>query len=257
MLLTFDDGYIDHYINVFPVLMENSISGLFSVSGKVLAESKPLNVNKIHYVLAEAGEHRKQELLSKVYKLLDYYRGTEFDYPSNEELYAKLAVANRFDDKDIIFIKRILQAELPERARDLITDDLFREYIPIPESTFSRELYMNFDQMKLMKKSGMHFAVHGYEHYWLEKLNDQEMQKDITMSLDVLEGIIDRERWTMVYPYGSYSREVLSYIADNGCNLGFTTAVRFADIQADAPLLLPRLDTNDFPPKSDNYLKIT
>lgn len=256
LLLTFDDGYIDHYHNVFPILMENKIRGLFSVPGKVLAENKVLNVNKIHFILATMGEFRTQELLMKVNTLLDHYRGSEFDYPSNEELYTKLAVANRFDNKDTIFIKRLLQAELPEQVREIITDDLFKGCIPISESMFSKELYMNYDQIKLMKRSGMDFAVHGYDHYWLEKLSYPEIQKDITMSLEVLEGVIDRNSWTMVYPYGSYSSEVLSYISNNGCKLGFTTEVRLADVQTDAPLALPRLDTNDFPPKSENYIKL-
>jgi peptidoglycan/xylan/chitin deacetylase (PgdA/CDA1 family) len=255
LLLTFDDGYIDHYLNVFPVLMENNISGLFSVPGKVLAERKPLSVNKIHYILAVAGE-QKQELLMRVFRLLDHYRGTEFDYPANQDLYLKLAMPNRFDDKDTIFIKRILQAELPELLRNLIIDDLFKECIPVSEDIFSSELYMSLEQVRLMKNCGMHFALHGYEHYWLEKLNNRQMQTDIVKSLDVLEGIIDRKCWTMVYPYGSYSSEVLSFIAGQGCNLGFTTEVRRADIETDNPLLLPRLDTNDFPPKSENYLQI-
>ncbi|MFB9276312.1 polysaccharide deacetylase family protein [Cohnella cellulosilytica] len=257
LLLTFDDGYIDHYLNVFPILMANKIRGLFAVPGKPLTENKVLAVNKIHFILAIVGEDRKQDLLATVYKLLNRYRGTEFDFPSNEELYDKLAIANRFDDKDIIFIKRLLQMELPEWVRDRIIDDLFRIYIPISEGAFSRELYMNFEQIRLMKRSGMDFAVHGYEHYWLGKLTQREMKKDINKSLETLEGIVDSNDWTMVFPYGSYNPEVLAYISDKGCKLGFTTEVRVADLQADTPLVLPRLDTTDFPPQSENYLEIT
>lgn len=35
--------------------------------------------------------------------------------------------------------------------------------------------------------------------------------------------------------------------------VGFTTEVKIADICMDAALELPRLDCNDFPPKSENY----
>lgn len=34
VLLTFDDGYIDHYTNVFPILNENGIQGSFFIPGK-------------------------------------------------------------------------------------------------------------------------------------------------------------------------------------------------------------------------------
>lgn len=38
-----------------------------------------------------------------------------------------------------------------------------------------------------------------------------------------------------------------------GACVGLTTEVRIADICMDAALELPRLDCNDFPPKSENY----
>ena len=32
LLLTFDDGYLDHYTNVFPILKERGIHGFFSLT---------------------------------------------------------------------------------------------------------------------------------------------------------------------------------------------------------------------------------
>ena len=57
----------------------------------------------------------------------------------------------------------------------------------------------------------------------------------------------------MNYPYGDYSDEVVSFIKENGACVGLTTDVRIADLKSDDSLLLPRLDCNDFPPKSENY----
>ena len=51
ILLTFDDGYIDDYTYVLPVLEEFGIQGSFFVPGKTFAEHKLLDVNKIHYIL--------------------------------------------------------------------------------------------------------------------------------------------------------------------------------------------------------------
>lgn len=252
ILLTFDDGYIDHYTNVFPILIENNIQGVFAIPGKIIAENRLLDVNKIHFILAS---RNIDELINDVYKRLDYYRGKEFIFPSNDELYSKLAIANRFDNEKVIFVKRLLQNELDERLRNIITSELFESFIPISEKAFAKELYMNLDQVKLMKKSGMHFTIHGYDHYWLEKLPYIEMKKDISKALEVFDGIIDNNNWSICYPYGSYNVELLSYIKNNGCKLGFTTQVKIADYAEDI-LTLPRLDTNDFPPKSEKYLNI-
>ena len=86
LLLTFDDGYIDHYIFVLPVLKANRIQGSFFMPGKTLMEDVLLDVNKVHFILASS---EKKQLLIKVLKQMDYYRGYEFSYPSNEELIEK------------------------------------------------------------------------------------------------------------------------------------------------------------------------
>jgi hypothetical protein len=250
VLLTFDDGYIDHYINVFPLLAARGISGFFSMPGKIIKEEKVLDVNKIHFLLALVDI---MKLKNRVFGLLDYYRGREFDVPKNDELYAELALPGRFDNKDIVFIKHLLQYKLDETLRNLMTDELFKEFIPISERAFSRELYMNMAQVKLMKKHGMYFGIHGYDHYWLGLLETESMEKDIAMALDVFDEVIDRNNWVISYPYGSFNTGTLEYLREIKCSLGFTTEVAVAKLPIDRCLELPRLDTNDFPPRSENY----
>ena len=252
VLLTFDDGYIDHYTNVFPILKENNIQGVFSMPGKILREKKVLDVNKIHFVLASAPI---EQIKDKLFTYMDQYRGSEFAIPSNQELYEKLAVANRFDNKDVIFVKRALQVELPETLRNIITDKLFHEFVTSSESAFVDELYMNMDQIKLMKNQGMYFGIHGYDHYWMNRLTDEALVKDIEQALDVFDGIIDGKNWICCYPYGSYSDSVIERIKGMGAVAGLSTDVRLYIPKKDNIFKIPRLDTNDLPPKSENYLK--
>ena len=89
----------------------------------------------------------------------------------------------------------------------------------------------------------------------MEKLSYSDMKKDIAMALETFDGIIDKNNWSICYPYGSYSNELLSYISSIGCKIGFTTEVRCLDLSKDNMLTIPRLDTNDFPPKSENYIR--
>jgi hypothetical protein len=250
VLLTFDDGYIDHYTNVFPLLAMKGISGFFSMPGKIIKEEKVLDVNKIHFLLATTDVLKLKE---RVFVLLDCYRGKEFEIQENDELYEELAVPGRYDNADTVFIKRLLQHKLDERLRNLITDALFKEFIPIAEKAFTKELYMSMNQIKVMKKYGMSFGIHGYDHYWLGLLNNEDMKKDVFMALDVFNEVIDINNWIMCYPYGSYNNETITHLKNLKCSLGFTTEVAVAKIPTDKYLELPRLDTNDFPPKSENY----
>jgi len=252
VLLTFDDGYIDHYTNVFPILKANNIQGVFSMPGKIIREKKVLDVNKIHFILASAPIEKIKAL---VMERLNFYRGREYDIPSNEELYEKLAVANRFDNKDTIFVKRLLQVELPEQLRNIMTEELFREFVDLSEDAFVDELYMNMDQIKLMKQQGMCFGLHGYDHYWMNRLEAEKLKEDVEAALDVFDGIIDGNSWTCCYPYGSYSDEVITQIKKMGAVAGLSTDVNVYVPRGHDIYKIPRLDTNDMPPKSENYRK--
>lgn len=250
LLLTFDDGYADNYTYALPILEKYKVQGSFFIPGKTFAEHKLLNVNKIHYILAVADIN---ELVKDLKKEMDYYRGSEFDYAPTDELYQEYAIANRFDCGDIVFVKRILQTALPEKLRDTISSKLFAKYIDISEEQLAYELYMTEDQVRTMKRHGMHIGIHGYDHYWLANLTKDELQRDISLALDTLDEFVDRKKWVMNYPYGNYSDDVIDYIKDKGAVLGLSTKVNVANLDRDNRYALPRLDCNDYPPKSENY----
>lgn len=253
LLLTFDDGYIDNYTFALPILEEYGVQGSFFIPGKTFATHHLLDVNKIHYILASADIYK---LVEDVKREMDYYRGTENDYASTDELFNEYAVANRFDEKETIFVKRMLQTVLPEKIRNIISSNLFEKYVGVTEEKLAYELYMTEEQIRTMKRHGMFIGIHGYDHYWLGNLSSEQMEKDISMALDTMDEFIDRQHWVMNYPYGSYNKDVLEYIQAQGACVGLTTDVRIAEIGTDSALELPRLDCNDFPPKSENFKTI-
>lgn len=248
VLLSFDDGYIEHYTNVFPILANKGISGLFAMPGKIIKEGKALDVNKIHFILASAPiEQIKKELCIR----LDECRKLGFLIPENNELYHTYAVANRFDSADTIFVKRVLQNAIEESARNRIVNQLFREFVTDNEEAFASELYLSMEQIKAMKKYNMYFGLHGYEHYWFDKLTEQEYKQDINSALDVFDGVIDGDQWVFVYPYGATQESLLSYCKTIHCVAGVTVEPKVAYLDKIDPLLIPRFDTNDYPPKAE------
>ena len=251
-LLTFDDGYSDHFNTVFPVLENRGIKGFFSMPGRILEEEKLLDVNKIHYILAASD--LKQVWMIFVDRLKAILRDNNL--PSYEEYWENCNLTSRFDPPEIIFIKRMLQVELPIKIREEFTDWLYEKIVDVPENVMVRELYMSREQMKLMKKSGMVFGIHGYEHAWLNRMTFAEAEDDIKKALDAMDGIVDKDGWIICYPYGSYSKQVEEIAKKKGAVLGITTKSMAADTERDGVFSLPRLDTNDFPPISSKFKEL-
>ncbi|MGI0528415.1 polysaccharide deacetylase family protein [Treponema socranskii] len=255
ILLTFDDGYIDNFTVALPLLKKYGMQGSFFIPGKTFSENVLLDVNKVHFVLASASDPK--ELVSDINNLLDKARrNPEYSsLPSNQELYVHYGIANRFDGADVVFCKRILQTVIPEKLRNEMSSKLFAKYVGLSESNFARELYMNPDQIKFMKDNGMFIGLHGYDHYWLGNLTPDEMKRDVDKALEVMSPFINKNAWVMNYPYGSYNQDVIDYIKSRDCVLGLTTQVAPAVLTDENRFTLQRLDCNDFPPKSENYLK--
>ncbi len=246
LLLTFDDGYKDHYEFVFPVLDELGIQGSFFPPAKAIQEHQILDVNKIHFVLASVED--KKRLIKDIYSMLDEFR-KDYSLDENEDYFNRLTKdGDRFDTKEVVFIKRLLQKELSEELRNIIVKRLFNIHVSKDEGAFSRELYMNIDQLKCMRRHGMYIGSHGYDHYWLNTLPRDKQEEDIDLSLKFLKEIgCDLSNWAMSYPYGAYNDTLISLLEDKGCCLALTTEVGIADLGRDNFFTLPRLDTNDLP----------
>lgn len=245
LLLTFDDGYMDHFTEVFPVLQREGLPGCFFPPAKCILENHVLDVNKIHFVLA--CEPVKQVIVDYIFQMLAEH-GQQYQAQSKDYYWAKLAVANRFDPKEVVFIKRILQRELPERLRQIIINGLFKEYVTSDEASFARELYMDIDHLAGMRASGMYVGSHGYGHYWLNSIEPGAQSLEIERALEFLNRIGARaDSWIMCYPYGAYDDSLLSLLRKANCKIGLTTRVGIVDTRRDHLLTLPRLDTNDLP----------
>lgn len=252
--LTFDDGYIDHYTNVFPILKNNDIEGFFSMPAKILEEREILDVNKIHLILSNTPDDEIRKVLDD---RLNHYRGKDYDYPSNENIYQTLTKEkSRFDSDEIIYIKRVLQTYLPKKLRANITDELFDKFVlkknNISNNVILSELYMTKEQVKLMKKSGMVFGYHGYEHDWLGNMRDEEMIKDFDKAMEFWKNLFGENLQFTCFPYGSYNKNTIKYAKKLGFSIGFSTKRGESILNEDNALILERFDTNDFYPKSRN-----
>ena len=250
LLLTFDDAYIDHYENVYPILKRNNIQGSFYAPVKALKENLVLDVNKIHFILASTEDYNN--IIDDIKGLLKRYQD-EYSLKSFEYYYEKLAVANHLDNKDIIFIKRLLQKELIEELRKIFVDYLFEKYLQVEESDFSKKLYMNEEQLSFMNAEGMHIGNHGYNHYWWNALKYDVLKQEIELATDFLKKIgVSMDTLTASYPYGSYCQDSIELLSKMNYKVALTTEVDIGNTLKKSRYIVPRLDTIHLPMNSDS-----
>jgi peptidoglycan/xylan/chitin deacetylase (PgdA/CDA1 family) len=248
-LLTFDDGYLDHFTQVFPILDDAGIPAAFFPPAKSILERTVLDVNKVHYILASASQ--PGEVVARVETLMQKGQH-EFDLDPVEQYRSRLAVPGRYDAAETVYVKRLLQRELPHALRRRITDDLFREFVDVDESVLAEELYMTLDQARTLARNGMYIGSHGYDHSWMDHLTPEEQKRDVARSLEFLDAVgTPLNRWMMCYPYGSHNATLRAIVREEGCVVGLATHVDLASLGTDDPLALPRIDTNDLPVEAE------
>jgi peptidoglycan/xylan/chitin deacetylase (PgdA/CDA1 family) len=243
-LLTFDDGYADHFRYVFPRLFDRKIKAAFYPTVTAAIDRQILDANRVHFVLAsttdpgpliELIEH-DVDLARRSYQLrtVDQYRA-EFMTPS------------RFDEPRVAYVKRMLQFALPEGLRRKIADAAFRRFVTQDPSGFAEELYMGAEELRTLRASGMHIGLHGTTHGWLGKMSRPEQASEIKGSLRILELIGQPAKgFSFCFPYGSYNSDTIALLKEFGCSMALTNRSAVAQ-STDSTFELPRLDTTELP----------
>jgi len=242
VLLTFDDGYKDHYKYVYPYLKGKKIYGNFYPPVQVLKNNKVLDVNKIHFILEK--EDNKNKLLNLIIKYAKKYMDIdEVDLKIN-----KIKLFCRYDDKNTEIIKRLLQNHIPQPYREKILNKLFTTILNIDEKEFSKKLYMSPENIIEMYKNKMSVGSHGDYHLWWEKLSYYQQDKEIKNSINYFKKLnVYDENFSVCYPYGSYNNDTIKILKKYNIKYALTTRVdSINENNLNKVLMLPRHDTNDF-----------
>ena len=242
-LLTFDDGFVDHFEVVLPRLQARGVSGVFFLAGAPLDDPpRVLNVHKTHFLIETLGAARFAEALQRALRQEPVMVGTGL---------SKSSRVYRYDEvPKQMELKRLLNYELPHETVDRLLSDLFAAYLG-NESKFARELYLSWDQIREMAASSMTFGFHTEQHRVLSRLPAAAQRQEIQCGVDRIRALTGQVMVPFCYPYGhaqTYTAETVRTVRESGYTTAFTTTRRTADTVVDEPLELPRYDTRDLPP---------
>ena len=241
-LLTFDDGYKDHYDYVFPYLYKKKINGIFFPMIEPIVKNNVSLTNKIHLILSENNKHEK--LLSKIEKILKNKFRIKL-----EELYKKFMVINeyKFDSKTTAFIKLLLQNLLEIPKRKFLINSLFKNF---NESETSKKLYLNVSEIKEMIDNKMIFGIHGYRHERFGEMSIENQRKDLMKVIKFFNNTIGVNfdyDIPLAYPFGSYNSNTVKILENEKISYGFNAKLGTINKKnIDHIYDLPRIETNFF-----------
>jgi len=212
-LLTFDDGVRDHYVNVFRILHDRGLSGLFFVmdrnnhAGFVLA-------HKIHFLLAKLGVAGLREA---IWEKLDSPQRERFTQAENKY---QLKYPSVSLNAQINVLKAVLQRDLSNEV-DTLLSDLFETHVGSERET-ARNYYLNSEQIREMSAGGMHFGGHSRNHPWFDWINAETRGSEIKASAEWIRQF-EPEPWAFAYPYGGLAEDAPHLLKEHGFMAAFTT----------------------------------
>ncbi|NJS38702.1 MAG: polysaccharide deacetylase family protein [Rhodobacteraceae bacterium] len=239
-LLTFDDGYADHYRHVFPHLVDRGLSGLFFTPKSSLIDRHLLEVNQIQFTLAS--NPQPKALADEVDSLLRSIWVTD---PA--PLRATHFAPNRFDGPEVAYVKRLLQHALPADVRSQLAARLFARHVSTDPQAFAEDLYLTPAQAQEMLAAGMVFGGHGDRHLWHGLASPEDLAAEVAGSVAALAAIgVSPQSACYCYPFGSQTEAVRQSVADAGFRAGFTVVPELW-LPGSDPFQITRLDTKDLP----------
>jgi len=240
-LLTFDDGVRDHYVNVFKILQERRLSGLFFVLDRRGSDGLIL-AHKIHFLLARLGLAGLREAIWEKLDPAQRHRFTQ----AEKRYHLKYPPVSL--DKRINLLKAVLQRDLSADV-DTLLGNLFDGHIGSENET-ARNYYLNPEQIREMAAGGMHFGGHSHTHPWFDWIDAGERTAEINTSAEWLSQI-EPGPWAFAYPYGGLCEDAPRLLTAHGFVAAFTTK---AQIYHSNPYFIGRLDGEEIAYEGQGYV---
>lgn len=244
-LLTFDDGFVDHYAAAFPALRARGWGGVFFLAGASLGDPpRLLNVHKTQFLLATLGAERFATEVAAAAAPV-----------AGEAALGHRAEVYRYDETPDVAAKHRLNYEMPLAEAARVLSGLFRRHIG-DETAFARSLYLSRAMIREMAEGGMTFGFHTEDHPVLARLDRDAQRREVAHGVALIRELTGQRRVPFCYPYGhahTYNTDTLAVLEEAGYGMAFTTARRLARPGVDARFEVPRLDTRDLPPFHNRF----
>jgi peptidoglycan/xylan/chitin deacetylase (PgdA/CDA1 family) len=209
VVITFDDGYKDNYMNALPILRKYDFSATVFLTTQFV-DSGSMWLDELDYMLS------KTKL-----KSIDFYN-KEFSLKSKREKYSFFCELRNF-------LKR-----LDSDMINLYMGYIFQELGVKNSSDCRRSL--SWDEIKQMTEQGISFGAHCVHHICCSNLHTEDIEEEIIGSKNELDRNIKQNTKAFAYPYGEdgdFNNVIIQILQKYGFNCALAWGKDFNNNYAD------------------------
>lgn len=181
IVITFDDGYKDNYLNAFPILKKFAIPAAIFLATDAIGSGKILWHDKVFHAFRETQRPSMQVYL------------TDLEMISLSTLEEKL-----FAQKRVLKFLRSLDS-----SKRMMWIENFTEQLCPEDRDYQDGLMLDWHDVKIMNQYGISFGSHTVTHQILSELSLQEAKEEIYNSKTIIEEHLGVPVRLFAYPNGT------------------------------------------------------
>ena len=234
--LTFDDGLKDQYENALPILKERNAKAVFFIIGSVFDGILPSS-HALHILMSFFAMPELLSLFQSFLKGQHPLLQEKYHIPSDRRLTSR----RMHEDVRTANFKETIMRIPQEMKNEFITaalSEIKKETNDIIEMLFMKE-----EEIKELKKNGMHIGSHSYAHTPFEGKTKEQVENDLEHANAILSKYGPLSP-VFSYPHGRRDEAAVRALENKGFHFAVTIERRGVK-KEDNPFLIPRYDAGD------------
>lgn len=188
VVLTFDDGFADNFSFAYPYLKKYKIPATIFLVTDCIDKRRYIWIQELYCLINTCGAENVIEALKSL-----------LDSSKNDRLTNRPA-SNTNPRQGI---EKFMTYAVEKKERDEILTKLFRAFgISRKKISLENNIFLNWRQVKQMRRSGIHFGNHGESHTSLSAIPLDEQLKEIANSKKMIVDKINTDFVPFSYPFG-------------------------------------------------------
>ena len=220
-VLTFDDGWFDFYEYAFPLLKKYNMPAIVFLSTAFVDSPDWFWTDRLSYILYQIQKKSQPSSasLSGDKNILDLCFKIEN---------LKGSLTKRIDTA-IELLKAYQLSQIEQ-----VLDELLQKYNLTIKRT--ERAFLRWEEIREIYDSGLvEFGSHTHKHNILDKVDEDELLKELTIPVSILEknSVTHPDSICFCYPNGNFNSLIAAKVKETGYKMAFTTIHRWENFKFD------------------------